>query len=830
MAEKLQFYLLDLTYKVNSNRAEIYIFGKTLDNQKVILIDPHFKPYFYVIPKKSPDDVIRKLEKLELEKRGIKVHVTQTKVVKKQYKGRDIEAIKVYANLPMAVPALANEAKQWDIVSSCHEYDILFTRRYLIDKELYPMKLFEAEAEERQHTSKIRTYTISSISEIGGGYLGKQNILAFDLETYHTGGKIDPIKNPIIMISFYSQNFKKVLTYKKFKTKLDYIEFVDNEAHLLKRFKEIIKERNPDIITGYNSDGFDFPYLKERAKKYKIKLDIGLDSTEMRSGKGRRPKAQINGIIHIDIFTFIKKNIGQSLKTDSYKLDNVSEEILGEKKIDADISKLAQAWDSGKGLNLYAKYNLHDSILTYKLCERFLPNILEFTKMLGVTAFDVIRMSLSQIVESYLLRQAPKFNIIAPNKPDYDMIKKRRIETYPGAFVYEPRPGLYNDIIIFDFRSLYPTIISSHNIGPSTLNCSCCEDDAENVPSGDGEKGKYWFCKKRKSFIGTIIDDIITRRMRIKEIINKDKKQKDFGQKAKTALMLLDARQYSLKIMANSFYGYLGFFGARWYSIECARSVTAYGRYYITKVIDMAKETGFNVIYSDTDSIFLTLDSKTRKDAEVFAAKVNSKLPGIMELELEGMFPAGIFVSAKMGVSGAKKKYAMLSEEGEIKIKGFETIRSNWSQIAKEVQEEVLNIILKEKDKEKAFNYAREVMKNLAARKIPLKKVIMHTQLTKEIEEYESIGPHVAIAKKMRAKGMEIVPGMRIEYIICKGKGKIRDKARLPAECKEGEYDEEYYLNHQLIPAIDKIFEVLGYSKEQISSGGKQKDLKAFFG
>ena len=829
MAEKIRFYLLDLTYKVSGNRAEICIFGKTPDNKKVILIDPHFRPYFYVIPKKSPDAVIRKLEKLKVEKKGIKAHVTQTKIVKKHYKGREVEAVRVYANLPMAVPALANEAKQWDIVSSCHEYDILFTKRYLIDKELFPMKFYEAEAEETQHIFKARTYTISSISEIEGFYLGKQSILAFDIETYHTGGKIDPIKNPIIMISFYSKNFKKVLTYKKFKTKLDYIEFVDDEAHLLKRSKEIIKECNPDIITGYNSDGFDFPYLRERAKKYKIKLDLGLDSTEMKFGKGRYPKAQINGLIHMDIFRFIKINIGQSLKTDSYKLDLVSKEILGESKTDADISKLAEAWDSGKGLNLYAEYNLRDSMLTYKLCERFLPNILEFTKMLGATAFDVIRMSFSNIVESYLLRQAPKFNIIAPNKPDHNEIKERRIETYPGAFVYEPRPGLYNDIIIFDFRSLYPTIISSHNIGPSTLNCSCCEDDAERVPAENEEKSKYWFCKKRKSFIATIIDDIITRRMRIKEIIKKEKNQKRFGQKEKTALMLLDARQYSLKIMANSFYGYLGFFGARWYSIECARSVTAYGRYYITKVISMAKETGFNVIYSDTDSIFLTLDSKTRKDAEEFAAKVNSKLPGIMELELEGMFPAGIFVSAKMGAHGAKKKYAMLSEEGEIKIKGFETIRSNWSQIAKEVQEEVLNIILKEKDKEKAFNYAMEVVKNLAARKIPLEKVIMHTQLTKDIDEYESIGPHVAIAKKMRAKGMEIVPGMRIEYIICKGKGKIRDKAKLPAECKEGEYDEDYYINHQLIPAIEKIFEVLGYSKEQISNGGKQKNLKAFF-
>ena len=202
MAGKIQFYLLDLTYKIIADKAQICIFGKTPENEKLILLDQDFRPYFYIIPEKSSSAVLDKLRNLKVEKRDIIAAVTDTEIVKKRYMGEDVEAIKVYANLPKAVPALANEAKKWDTVKSCYEYDILFTRRYLIDKNLVPMTLHEASAEETHQGFRIKTYNISDISPIGGDYLENQRILAFDIETYHPGGKIDSVKNPIIMISF----------------------------------------------------------------------------------------------------------------------------------------------------------------------------------------------------------------------------------------------------------------------------------------------------------------------------------------------------------------------------------------------------------------------------------------------------------------------------------------------------------------------------------------------------------------------------------------------------------------------------------------------------
>ena len=390
------------------------------------------------------------------------------------------------------------------------------------------------------------------------------------------------------------------------------------------------------------------------------------------------------------------------------------------------------------------------------------------------------------------------------------------MQTYKGAFVFEPKPGLYDNIVVFYYLSLYPTIIGSHNISPGTINCGCCEG-TEKAPL---ENGSIWFCRKKKGFIPALIEELITRRMRIKEII-KDEKNEKFA--------ILDARQNSIKLLANSFYGYLGFFAARWYSIECAQATTAYGRHYIKDVIAKAEKAEFKVLYSDTDSIFLTLDNKTKQDVERFAEKINQELPGLMELEFEGYYPAGIFVSAKIGAFGAKKKYALLDENGILKIKGFESVRRNWSLIAKEAQEKVLEIILKEHDNEKALQYVKNVIEDLRSKKIPMEKVIIRTQLQKEISDYDNKGPHVAVAQRLRNRGINVGPGSMIKFIVTQGSDIIRDRSKLPDEVHNEEYDANYYINNQVVPAVERIFAVLGYSKEELLESREQKKLEGFF-
>ena len=331
------------------------------------------------------------------------------------------------------------------------------------------------------------------------------------------------------------------------------------------------------------------------------------------------------------------------------------------------------------------------------------------------------------------------------------------------------------------------------------------------------ENETYWYCTKKKGFIPTLIQDVITRRIRIKEIMKEETSE------------FLEGRQNSLKVLANAIYGYFGFPMARWYSLESARATTAFGRHYIKKVISTAQSAGFHVIYSDTDSVFLTLDKRTKGEAKNFVDNINLELPGLMELEYEGFYPRGIFVSAKAGSAGAKKKYALLTEKGTVKVTGFEIVRRNWSEIAKEVQQRVLSIILKENNKEKALRYAKQIITELRDNKVKKGKLIIITQLQKELSTYDSIGPHVKIAQDMKERNIDVGPGSIIRYIITKGGGKIRDRARLPDEVKEDDYDGEYYINNQVVPSIEKIFEIIGFTKDDILARKEQAKLASFF-
>ncbi|MBR9691873.1 hypothetical protein GOV06_03730, partial [Candidatus Woesearchaeota archaeon] len=597
-ADKIQFYPLDIAYKIENGKPVIYLYGRTTSEEQICVVDSSFEPYFYVLLRDEDEikSFCSKIVKISVEHKDRKAAVTKTEVVDKKFLGKSRKAVKVFVGIPADVPVIRDVIKDWEMIESINEYDIHFTRRYLIDKGLTPLTLVEAEGDFINVKSKVPCFKAERIEQAGTDTLTKPNILGFDIETYNPTGKAYlPEEHPIIMLAFYGENYRKVITWKRFKTDEDYIEFVDGEVELLNRFKEIVEKQKPDILAGYFSDGFDLPYIITRAKKYKINLDIGLDYSTLKLSKGRTESVQITGLVHLDIFKFVSKIMRRGLNTDSLSLNNVAAEILGEQKMEVDIENLAAAWDEGKDLDKFCKYNLKDADLTYNLSLKLFPNIEEMVKIVGLPIYDTIRMGFSQLVEWYILKQAKEFNEIAPNKPHHEELSERREKKYKGAFVFEPKPGLYKDIVIFDFRSLYPTIISSHNIGLSSFNCSCCKEKAEHAPT---EEGRYWFCKNKKGFLPSIVEGLITRRMRIKEML---KKKKD---------ITLQARSESLKVLANAFYGYLGFFGARWYCFECAQSVTAYGRHYIHKVIDLAKEKDFEVIYSDTDSIFLTLGDK----------------------------------------------------------------------------------------------------------------------------------------------------------------------------------------------------------------------------
>src|SRR3989338_6520107 len=589
MPDRIIFYPLDVTYKIRNNHAVIYLYGKTAE-QRVCVTYAQFQPYFYVEPQTITPQLITELK--------INPEIVDVQAVTKKNLGRNITLLKVFTQLPQQVPFVKSKLQRHPQIKNCYEYDILFTRRFLMDMRITPLSPIQVTGNFVNDHSKVQVFQaeqFDSAEQTKTDY----RILSIDIETYNPKGKGMYVEQPILMIALYGDDYKKVLTWKN----IPDCEVFQNEQQMLQRFKEVIEQQKPEILTGYYSDGFDLPYIIARAKKYNLNLDVGLDYSILTDEK--RDDIKITGIVHLDVFQFVKHVIGRSLKSGNYKLDSVASELLGERKHPIDIENLAAEWDSNSSrLSQFAAYNLQDTKITFQLCKKLLPNMEELSKIIGLPLFDICRMSFSRLVESYIMNQTAQYNELIPNKIDEQTMRTRRTKTYAGGFVYQPTPGLYENVAVFDFRSLYPSIIISHNVSEATRKCSCCEQDGKSE----------WYCTQKKGFLSAVLEDIVNRRAEIKILL-----------KTATDNRLLEARSQGLKLLANSFYGYMGFAQARWYSFESAQSVTALGRGHIQSVIKSAQDAGFSVLYSDTDSIFLKLQNKTKEDAKMFVKQVNEK-------------------------------------------------------------------------------------------------------------------------------------------------------------------------------------------------------------
>lgn len=219
----------------------------------------------------------------------------------------------------------------------------------------------------------------------------------------------------------------------------------------------------------------------------------------------------------------------------------------------------------------------------------------------------------------------------------------------------------------------------------------------------------------------------------------------------------------------------------------------------------------------------IELEAEIKAQAHKFLTHINSILPESMELEYEGFYRRGFFVS--------KKRYAVI-ENDEIIAKGLELVRRDWAPIVKNTQESVLMAILKEGNSEKAIKEVKNVLKRIKKGNVDKRELIIHTQITKPLNQYKQVGPHVVAAKIIEDHGVKVSKGTIIQYIIIKGKGSISQRAVPYEYCDGYDYDKDYYINNQLIPAVERIMYSFGYTRkdlEDMAVGEVQQSLDAFF-
>ncbi|MFN4132945.1 MAG: DNA-directed DNA polymerase, partial [Candidatus Hadarchaeales archaeon] len=743
--------LLDVEHGEEEGRSVLRLLIRG-DKETFIAIDGSFSHYFYVVAE-DPQKVSKFISELEILEKDEKIRPRGVEVVNATRLGREVEAIKVLLFHPKHLTPLRHAIRELPKVKEIFGHDIPPARRYLIDTGLVPMAGVEVEGKVEERNG-VKTVFLTSPPKKVDIPPPELNIMSFDIEVYNPVGAPRPEKDPILMISLADNHgLRKVITWKG-EMRLPFVDIVGSEREMIEKFMEIVKEKNVDILLGYNTDFFDFPYLVERARQLKLELTFGKGGGLTTRRRKFATATKVKSAIHVDLFAAVNflATIG-TVRLIHYTLEDVYRHLLGKEKPDFEFTRFVEAWEKGGKLwQQLLEYSLSDAVATLEIGMELLPLFIELSRAVGQTLFDVTRMSPGQLVEWLLISSAHRFGEMVPARPVGEEFEERAMETYTGAYVMEPVKGLHENLVVFDFRSLYPSIIVTHNIDPSTLNCKCCSPKVK-VP----ELG-YHFCQKKKGFIPATLEEILKERAALKEEMKKHKKNtKEY--------LSLYTRQWAFKIIANSFYGLLGYPRARWYCKECAESVTSFGRHYIRQSIEMAEKFGLKVIYGDTDSLHCRLDRKSKEDALKFLSEINKSLPGILELELEGFYPRGIFIT--------KKRYAMIDEEGRVTVKGLEFVRRDWAAIAKKTQEEVLKAILKDGSKEKAAEIIRETTRRIHEGKVDLQDLIIYTQLKMPIESYRSIGPHVVAAKRLRSAGREVEPGMMIAYVEVKGPGSI---------------------------------------------------------
>ena len=490
--------------------------------------------------------------------------------------------------------------------------------------------------------------------------------------------------------------------------------------------------------------------------------------------------------------------------------------MFGKEKLDVEAWKIWKMWEQGgEELETLMQYNKEDAIAAYEIARELLPLYIEISKLVGFPIYEVTRMSTSQMVEWLLIREAVQRKMIIPNTPSEREVKARMMNGIEGAFVKQPERGLHEKIAVCDFRSLYPSLIIAYNIDKTTYNKPCKEYNIS--PKG------HKFCKQPIGLIPKMLKEFIEKRIEIKREMKKYKK-------GTQEYKFYYYGQWALKIIANSAYGYMVYARAKWYSREAGESVTSWAREKIHETIKKAEEKGLKVIYGDTDSIFLELgESQTKEDVTSFVKKVNSELPEGMELEFEGYFPRGIFVTGRGGERAVKKKYALIREDGGLEIKGFELVRRDWSNIAKETQRKVIKAILEQGSPEKAKEVVKKTINDIRERKIDLKDVIIYTQIKRKIDNYEQQAPHVKAAKKLIKAGYKVKTGTLLEYVIVEGSGSISDRAIPIQLIGNKKYDANYYIENQVLPAVMKIIREVGVTEDELKYKGKQAGLKKWF-
>ena len=826
----------------------ISIFGKTLEG-KSVCVTTEFTPYFFVkIPKGTEAAVLfRRIQNIcgtavtsydiaiqkdiwgfQNNESHAFLQVFCKNLKKRRYTANKLKEYKVYeANIDPVLRLMHRTGIQstgWiDTVDSCDRAYLTHAEIDLMCSDWKKLKPFD--------TTDIAPFSVASL----------------DIECYSSTGKFpdaDVKNDACFQIAITLLHFgedepydKTCLCFKKTDPNLEDSNIVsfDTESEMLMAFSNYLREKDVDIITGWNIFGFDLEYLMKRAIVNKCDVSFfqlsklkdhvcNLTKKKLSSsalGDNDLKLVPMPGRFIFDMFHEVKKGY----KLDSYKLDNVSKLYLGDQKIDMPPKEMFARFVEEDPVKLreVAEYCIKDTLLPHRLINKLstLMNLLEMAKATWVPLSYLVERGQQIKVFSQLSKKAREMGYMVPTLP-YGHIDETG---YEGATVLEAQSGAYySPITALDFEGLYPSIMMAHNLCYSSL---VMNPKYANLPGVEYERfGDHIFAQNVPSVLPSILKELKEFRKQAK---------KDMAKATGATKQMYNGKQLAYKISMNSVYGFTGASRGILPCVAIASTVTMKGRSMIddTKQYVEANFPGAKVRYGDTDSVMVEFDVGDRKGKEAIeyswelgerAADECTKLfKAPNNLELEKVYcPYFLYSKKRYAAKLWTKNKAGEMNMDYIDVKGLQLVRRDNTPHVREVCKELLDVVLESSDTHAPKSLAQQRALELLDGEVPNEKLILSQQLG---DSYKNNNlAHVCVRNKMRERqpGSEPQSGDRVPYILLKTedpKAKAFEKAEDPKYARENNLEVDYayyFMNKFLNPVCDLLEPLFENPKDDI--------------
>ncbi len=772
--ETFELFVLETTYKALGNDVVVELYGRTRGGEPLVARYYGFRPYFVLV--EPTDD---ELQRLRADPQIVALTPERTWLA-----GQERPAMRVTLHLPWLVPEYRDRYRRPGEFPNVIACDIPFVHRFLYDKHLGLCVAFDAEEEAAELRPQYTVGRVVRIVEAPGTEIRR----------------IEPFRPALRVLSFDIENAIKERTIYTIcgvavgggRPRATF-RLHGDERTILTGLAAAIVEDDPDVITGYNIGGYDFPLLVERAEALGLPppgLALGRDRSAPRDSGDRLWR--VTGRVVADAWWWVHRE----LKPKQESLQFVARTLLGDQKLDVDRRAIEQEW--AKNPQRVMEYCEHDADLALRVLERL--RIVDRGADLATVAHLPLEEGLngrtSQYIDALLIPRADSERVGVP--PTHRLRREAAIE---GGYVHAIRPGIYPWVAVLDFKSMYPSIIISRNICFTTL----APDGANVSPSG----ARFVAPEVRRGIIPEILRELLAERDRLRT--------KAREATAPETRAYYDGLQNAVKVLMNSFYGVLASSFYRFTDKAIGSAITAYAREAITSIIRALEADGLEVVYSDTDSVFVRSPDPTLEGTRIFGESIAKRFSREnVTFEFQSVYRS--FFS-----HGAKKRYVgrQAWPKDEVVVRGYETRRTDAFDFQSQALLEVFDLVLAG-DIEGLKRRATELVQQVLDHQVPTAQLVIARSVRAEEEYNESTReslPFLRVFRQLKEEGYDVIPGMKVAWV-------VTNSRRSPQEVEpwvDGrpflkEPDYAYYAD-RVAQTLARVTEVFGWDATALLKG-----------